>query len=81
MEKLIRFRVPKELANTQHKNILELKGSLIAQGYTDIIHISDEGEDFHINSFSVLPQQKNMALEYITRYLNEKSLNHTVTLI
>jgi hypothetical protein len=81
MDKEIRFRVKKDLDNKQHKNILELKGSLIAQRYTDIIHISDEDEDYHINSFSVLPEQTATILHYITIYLREKSLDQAVTII
>jgi hypothetical protein len=81
MEKEIRFRVKKDLDSKQHKNILALKGSLIAQRYTDIIHISDEDEDYHINSFSVVPEQKATILHYITLYLKEKGLDQAVTII
>jgi len=81
MEKEIRLRVKKDLDSKQHKNILALKGSLIAQRYTDIIHISDEDEDYHINSFSVVPEQEITILHYINIYLREKSLEQAVTLI
>jgi hypothetical protein len=78
MDKVIRFKVKKDLDNKQHQSLLRLKGGIIAKGYTDIIHISDEGEEFHINSFSVLPEQKAVILKYITHYLDENNLNQTI---
>ncbi len=78
MDTVIHFKVKKDLDNKQHQNLLRLKGSIIAKGFTDIIHISDEGEEFHINSFSVLPEQKAAILEFITLYLKEKNLESTI---
>jgi len=81
MESLIRFRTKKDLDNTQHKSILALKGSIISKGYTDIIHISDDGEEFHINSFSALPEQKAALLDYMIGYLNEEKLGQVVQML
>ena len=79
MDTIVRLRVKKELDNRQHKSILDLKGSIISKGYTDIIHISDEGEEFHINSFSVLPEQKVAVLDYIVLNLKENNLDLIIT--
>jgi len=78
MDTVIRFKVKKDLDSKQHQILLRLKGSIIAKGFTDIIHISDEGEEFHVNSFSVLQDQKAMILEYITLYVKENSLDLTI---
>jgi hypothetical protein len=81
MDTIVRLRVKKELDSRQHKSILGLKGSIISKGYTDIIHISDEGEEFHINSFSVPRQEKEIILEYIALYLKENRLDMAATLM
>ncbi|ALM50474.1 hypothetical protein AMR72_17225 [Flavobacterium psychrophilum] len=81
MDTIVRLRVKKELDNRQHKSILGLKGSIISKGYTDIIHISDEGEEFHINSFLVLQQERETILEYVALYLKENKLEKSATLL
>lgn len=81
MDKVIRLRLRKDLDNKQYKSVLGLKGSLIAQGYTDIIHISDEGEEFHINSFIALPEDREAILGYIALYLKDKNFKGAVALI
>jgi hypothetical protein len=80
MESLIRFRIKKDLDNSQHKSILALKGSIISKGYTDIIHISDDGEEFHINSFSLLTSKKAAVTGYIMAYIEAKKLEQVVTI-
>jgi len=80
MDTVIRFKVKKDLDNRKHQSLLRLKGSIIAKGFTDIIHISDEGEEFHVNSFSVLQDQKAAILEYITLYVKQNSLDSTIAL-
>jgi len=80
MDTVIRFKVKKDLDNRKHQSLLRLKGSIIAKGFTDIIHISDEGEEYHVNSFSVLQDQKAAILEYITLYVKENSLDSTIVL-
>jgi len=71
MDTVIRFKVKKDLDNKQHKRLLELKGALIRDGYTDIIHIHDDGEEFHINSF--VP---NGSREDIVAVINQYCSNH-----
>jgi hypothetical protein len=72
MEKTIRLKVKKELTGEQEKQVIKLKGALISQGFTDIIHISDEGEEHYINSF--LAEAPAEALEFIARYQHEGKL-------
>jgi hypothetical protein len=54
MDKTIKLRVKKEIDRSNELKVLKLKGSLITKGYTEIIHIADENEDFYHNSFSTL---------------------------
>ena len=81
METTIRLRVKKELSSAEQKGILQLKGAIISRGFTDIIHISDEGEEFHINSFSVHHEQKTALHEYLETWLSDKSLGQAVVLL
>ncbi|RYJ44266.1 hypothetical protein [Flavobacterium beibuense] len=74
MDKGIRLKIRKELTTEQEKKVIQLKGTLISGTYTDIIHISDEGEDFYINHFVTTSEKKQQALEFITLYLKEKEL-------
>ena len=80
MDTVIRFKVKKDLDNKQYQSLLRLKGSIIAKGFTDIIHIGDEGEEFHINSFTVLPEHKAAVVEYVNLYIRENSLDATITM-
>lgn len=75
----IRLRVPKDIDTVTHKKILKLKGSLIAEGFTEIIHISDEGEEYHINSFIVESREK--ALDFITAFMDQAKLHDVVTVL
>jgi len=81
MEKTIQLKVKKELTLEQEKQVIRLKGALIAKGFTDIIHISDEGEEFHINQFIILPNKKDEALDFIKIYLIEKGLISTIWIL
>lgn len=51
MNKTIKLRVKKEIERDKELKVLKLKGTLISRGYTEIIHIADENEDFHLNTF------------------------------
>lgn len=51
MERAIRLKVRKELDGREQFNVIKLKGSLISKGYTEIIHILDQDDEYHINSF------------------------------
>jgi hypothetical protein len=58
MDKTIKLRVKKEIDNNGELKVLKLKGTLISKGFTEIIHIADENEDFYLNSFSTSPDHK-----------------------
>ncbi|MCV9930351.1 hypothetical protein OIU83_22015 [Flavobacterium sp. LS1R49] len=80
MEKAIKLKVRKELDGQQQFNIIKLKGSLISRGYTEIIHILDQDDDFHINSFETLHENTNEVQEFITAFINKENLADTITL-
>ena len=52
MNKTIKLRVRKEIDRENELKVLKLKGALIIKGYTEIIHIENENEDFYVNTFS-----------------------------
>ena len=80
MEKGMKLKVRKELDGRQQSNIIKLKGSLIAKGYTEIIHILDQDDEFHINSFATPLETTNEVQEYITAFINKENLTDTITL-
>lgn len=80
MDKAIKLKVRKELDARQQLNIIKLKGSLISKGYTEIIHILDQDEDFHINSFETPSETNNEVQEFIKAFITKEDLTDTVAL-
>lgn len=78
MEKAIQLKVRKDLNPRQQLTVIKLKGSLISKGYTEIIHILDLDEDFHINSFETALEKRNEVQQYITAFINQENLVETV---
>ncbi len=81
MDKTIKLRVKKEIDNRNELKILKLKGSLISNGFTEIIHIADENEDFYLNSFSTAPENKKEAENFVLDYISENNLTEMINLI
>ena len=80
MERAIQLKVRKELNGQQQLNIIRLKGSLISKGYTEIIHILDQDDEFHINSFETPIETTNEVQEYIKAFITRENLMDTITL-
>ncbi|MFC4479019.1 MULTISPECIES: hypothetical protein [Flavobacterium] len=78
MEKAVKLQVRKDLNNHQQQNIIKLKGSLISRGYTQIIHIADQDEEFHINFFETSKDFKNEVQEFINAFITKEDLEDTV---
>ena len=72
--------VKKDLDSREQLNIIKLKGSLISKGYTEIIHISDQDEEFHINTFETSSEKRNEVQEYIAAFIDRENLFDTITL-
>ncbi|MBF4470869.1 hypothetical protein [Flavobacterium sp. HJJ] len=81
MDKTIRMRVKKEIDNSNQLKVLKLKGTLITKGFTQIIHIADENEDFYLNSFSTSPDHKKEAENFVLNYISNNNLSDTITLL
>ncbi|PJJ10692.1 hypothetical protein CLU83_4148 [Flavobacterium sp. 1] len=81
MNKTINLRVKRDVDRDIELKILKLKGSLITKGYTEIIHIADENEDFYLNSFSTSPDHKKEAEDFILDYISNNNLADTITLV
>lgn len=69
MNKIVILRVKKDISHIQELKILKMKGVLITKGFTEIIHIKDENEEFYLNSFSISPQDKMQVEEFIKEYI------------
>lgn len=80
MERAIQLKVRKELNGQQQLNIIRLKGSLISKGYTEIIHILDQDDEFHINSFETPVETTNEVQEYIKAFITRENLMDTISL-
>ncbi|MCI9845551.1 hypothetical protein [Flavobacterium pectinovorum] len=78
MEKAVKLQVRKDLNNHQQQNIIKLKGSLISRGYTQIIHIADQDEEFHINFFETSKDFKNEVQEFINAFITKEDLEDTI---
>ncbi|QEE49887.1 hypothetical protein FUA48_09930 [Flavobacterium alkalisoli] len=81
MNTILRFRVKKEVDTPTARKILSLKGSLIAQCYTDIIHFDDEDEHFYMHYFSVETARRKEAADYIAGCIREELLSDIVMLV
>lgn len=81
MDKTINLRVKKEFDSSNELKVLKLKGSLITKGYTEIIHIADENEDFYLNSFSTSLEHKKEAEDFVLDYISVNNLTDTITLL
>lgn len=80
MEKAIQLKVRKDLdAHKQHK-IPKLKGCLISKGYTEIIHILDQDQEFHINTFETAMEKRNEVREHIAGFIKEKNLLNAISI-
>ncbi|TDX08373.1 hypothetical protein EDB96_4306 [Flavobacterium sp. S87F.05.LMB.W.Kidney.N] len=81
MGKAIQLQVRKELNGNQQFNIIKLKGSLISKGYTEIIHISDQDDEFHINSFETKIEARREVQEFIQDFIMKEDLANTISVL
>ncbi|ABQ06735.1 hypothetical protein [Flavobacterium johnsoniae] len=77
----IKLRVKKEIDRDSELKVLKLKGTLITKGFTEIIHIQDENEDFYVNTFSTYRVLEKEAENYIVDYISANNLTNIVTLL
>ena len=69
MNKTIKLRVKKEIERDKELKVLKLKGTLITRGYTEIIHIADENEDYYLNTFTTSIDQKKEAENFVLDFI------------
>lgn len=81
MNKTIKLRVKKEIDRKSKLKVLKLKGTLITKGYTEIIHIEDENEDFYVNTFLTSTDLKKEAENYILDYISSHNVNDIIILL
>lgn len=81
MHTIIRFKIKKEIDTPTARKILKLKGSLIAQSYTDIIHFDDEEEDFYVHYFQLDKSDSKPVADFIRTFSEENGLVDVVILL
>lgn len=80
METAIRLQVRKDLDARDQHTILRLKGSLISKGYTEIIHIEDQDEQYHINTFETAQEKRSEVQQYIAAFIDQENLLDTISI-
>ncbi|RZJ91981.1 MAG: hypothetical protein EOO20_03455 [Chryseobacterium sp.] len=80
MEKALQLKVRKDLDPRQQLAVIKLKGSLISKGYTEIIHILDQDEEFHLNTFETDAGKRNEVQQFIAAFISAEKLENTVSL-
>ena len=78
MHTIIRFKIKKEVETPIARQILKLKGGLIARSYTDIIHFDDEEEEFYIHYFQVSDIKLVEAKSFIKDFSIENDLKNII---
>ena len=78
MEKTIQLKVRKDLDPQRQHTIIKLKGSLISRGYTQIIHILDQDDQFNINTFETPAEHRDEVQQYIAAFISEQNLADTI---
>lgn len=76
----MKLKVRKELDSRQQSNIIKLKGSLISKGYTEIIHILDQDDEFHINSFDIEGGTDSEVREFIRAFIAREQLEDSISI-
>lgn len=81
MNIIIKLRLKKEIDRSDELKVLKLKDPLITKGYTEIIHIEDENEDFYANTFSTSKDLRKELEDFVLGYIYSHNLHDEVTLI
>ncbi len=76
----MKLKVRKELDARQQSNIIKLKGSLISKGYTEIIHILEQDDEFHSNSFEIETGDASEVQEFITAFIARENLQDSISI-
>lgn len=81
MNTTIRLKIKKEVDTPTARKILKLKGNLIAQSFTDLIHYDDADEDTYIHYFTIAGVKRQEATSYILSYIDEEGMNDLVHIV
>ena len=81
MDKIIKLRVKKEIDRNNELKVFKLKGNLITKGFTEIIHIEDENEDFYLNSFSISADDKKEIEDFVLEFILSNNLADSISLL
>lgn len=81
MHKEVKLRVRKDLNPKEQSTVIKLKGSLISKGYTQIIHIMDQDEEFHLNIFETPLEKADEVKQFISAFITAENLLEIITII
>lgn len=81
MNTTVRLKIKKEVDTPTARKILKLKGGLIANSFTDIIHFDDDGDEFYIHYFAVDVLKKTETINYTGLFIAEHDLSETVIIL
>lgn len=80
ISKAIRLRIRKELTSSQQFDIIKLKGSIISNGFTEIIYIDDHDEVYHMNYFEISNENRDQVHNFISAFISDADLKDTVSI-
>lgn len=78
MNTTIRLKIKKEVDTPTARKILKLKGNLIAQSFTDLIHYDDADENTYIHYFTTESEKHQEVTNYILSYINKEDLQDLI---
>lgn len=78
MEKAVKLLIRKDLRGVEQQKIIKLKGYLISKRFTEIIHIMDHDQEFHINYFETSNSMREEVQHFINSYLADADLENAV---
>lgn len=81
MNKTIHLKIKKIIDHKNEFKVIKLKGTLISKGFTEIIHATDENEDFYLNTFSTSPKDKKEVEDFVIDYISSHDLTDTITIL
>lgn len=81
MNTTIRLKIKKEVDTATARKILKLKGSIISNAFTDLIHYDDADQDNYIHYFTTLGPKREEALKHISSYIETEQISDFVYIL
>ncbi|MNK21270.1 hypothetical protein D3C87_395230 [compost metagenome] len=81
MDTTIRLKIKKEVDTPTARKILKLKGSIISNSFTDLIHYDDADEINYLHYFTIDILKKQEVIEYLNSFIKKEGLSNEIHII